>query len=663
MIQNNVQAKPNDFRLDINGLRAWAVLAVVFYHFGVPGFDGGFVGVDVFFVISGYLMTRIISQDLERGIFGFGQFYLSRAKRIVPALLALCMTLLGAGWFLLFPADYRELAKEALAATLFISNFKFIKDAGYFDVAAHEKWLLHSWSLSVEWQFYLLLPLMFAGIWHFRRHKQALLVLTMLVALVSFVWSVGLSDRAPTSAFYTLTSRAWEMLAGALVFLLSDTLRASESWAKKAELLGFVLIIFAIAAFDAHTSWPGAWAAVPVLGAVLVLWAGRQRSIWTALPVAQWFGKTSYSLYLWHWPVAVVLVYLGLQTNPWAMACGVGASIFLGWGSWRWIEEITRSLKWPARKWLLFFVIALCSIAGATISIYTHKGFESRVPQALLDLARGAQDKNPRLGECLKSDLPQPHCTFGGAVLGAIVVGDSHGASIVRTVEQSLPQKRLHVLDWSLSSCPTILGLQGVTGYRACPEFVPDALRQSAVLPSFVPLIVMNRLSVYPFGQHNAVQEEFLPYYFGPDPIRFIDRDDAYLQQFRQAVIETTCAFAKTRPVYLVRPIPEMPVDVPRSSNAIGGRFLRGKTVPDISISLHDYHQRHAWAWEVQDAAAKQCGAKILDPLPYLCWDGRCHGIKNGKALYYDDDHLSETGARLLLPMFRSVFAPEPSKP
>ena len=655
--------KASDFRLDINGLRAWAVLAVVLYHFSVPGFQGGFVGVDVFFVISGYLMTRIISQGLERGSFGFGQFYLSRAKRIVPALLVLCTTLLAAGWFLLLPADYRELAKETLAATLFVSNLKFIEDTGYFDVAAHEKWLLHSWSLSVEWQFYLLLPLLFAGIWYFRKHRQALRVTTVLVALASFLWSIGVSDWAPTSAFYSLTSRAWEMLAGALVFLISDSVRPSESWAKKAELLGFALIIFAIVAFDANTPWPGAWAAVPVFGAVLVLWAARQRSIWTALPIAQWFGKTSYSLYLWHWPIVVALVYLGEKANFWAMACGIGASVFLGWVSWRWIEETTRNLQWPASKWLLSFVIALGSVAGATISIYSYKGFESRLPQVLVDLTRGAQDKNPRLEECFKGNLPQPHCTYGGQVLGAMVIGDSHAASIVRTVEQSLPKKSLHVLDWSLASCPTILGLHGVTEYRACPEFVPDALRQSAVLPSSAPLIVINRLSVYPFGQHNEAQEKFLPYYFGREPIRSIDRDAAYLQQFRQAFIETTCAFARTRSVYLVRPIPEMPVDVPRSSNAIGGRFLWGETVPDVSISLHDYHQRHAYAWEAQDAAAKQCGVKILDPLPYLCWNGRCHGIKNGKALYYDDDHLSETGARLLLPMFRSVFAPEPSKP
>ena len=155
-----------EFRKDINGLRAYAVLAVMLYHFQIPFFNGGFVGVDVFFVISGYLMTRIILQGMEKGNGWLLNFYYGRARRIIPAVLVLCAVLLFLGWFLVLPEDYRKLAKHSVAALTFSSNVTFWKESGYFDVASHEKWLLHTWSLSVEWQFYLLYPLI---LWVARR--------------------------------------------------------------------------------------------------------------------------------------------------------------------------------------------------------------------------------------------------------------------------------------------------------------------------------------------------------------------------------------------------------------------------------------------------------------------------------------------------------------
>lgn len=153
------------FLKEINGLRAWAVTLVVLYHFGVPGFSGGFVGVDIFFVISGFLMTKIIGRGLEASNFSIWTFYLARAKRIIPALLILCVVLLALGWFVLPPQDYRSLGTHILTSALFVSNIQYWREAGYFDAASHDKWLLHTWSLSVEWQFYLLLPLLLWCIW------------------------------------------------------------------------------------------------------------------------------------------------------------------------------------------------------------------------------------------------------------------------------------------------------------------------------------------------------------------------------------------------------------------------------------------------------------------------------------------------------------------
>ena len=212
-----------NFRKDINGLRAWAVMVVVLFHFGVPGFSGGFIGVDIFFVISGFLMTNILIKKLENPHqkFSVWDFYLARAKRIVPALLVLCITLLALGWLMLPPQDYRSLGMHTLTSVLFATNIQYWREAGYFDAASHDKWLLHTWSLSVEWQFYLLLPLLLWGVWRWWPGRVYAVRCLSLVFLASLGLSVWLTTQKPEAAFFLLPTRAWEMLAGGLVVLLA----------------------------------------------------------------------------------------------------------------------------------------------------------------------------------------------------------------------------------------------------------------------------------------------------------------------------------------------------------------------------------------------------------------------------------------------------------
>ncbi len=209
------------FREDINGLRAWAVVIVILFHFGVPGFSGGFIGVDVFFVISGFLMTRIVIRGLENNKLSIIDFYMARARRIIPALLALCTVLLGLGWFVLVPPDYEKLGSHAVSSAAFVSNIKYWAETGYFDSASHEKWLLHTWSLSVEWQFYILLPVALWAVWRVKPGRSAQIWAIATCLLASLLASVLTTAHSPATAFFMLHTRAWEMLSGGLVFLLS----------------------------------------------------------------------------------------------------------------------------------------------------------------------------------------------------------------------------------------------------------------------------------------------------------------------------------------------------------------------------------------------------------------------------------------------------------
>lgn len=656
----------SNFRDDINGLRAWAVVAVILYHFGITGFSGGFVGVDVFFVISGFLMTGIIVKELERkaknggeGGFSFTNFYLSRAKRIIPALLTLCVVLMVVGWFFLPSMEYKTLGSQVVSAIGFFSNMKFWQEDGYFDAASHGKLLLHTWSLSVEWQFYLILPIALFAIWKIWPGRKPLIVAVILGMLLSLSLSILLTPVAPTAAFYLLPTRAWEMLAGGLVFLLAGSLNLSERTKIALELAGFAIIIVSILFFDAASYWPGWRALAPVIGTMLVMVAARQASFFTGSRTAQWLGDCSYSLYLWHWPFVVGLVYLNLQSNLGLTAICLVLTLVLGRLSYQYVETISRTSlsrlpQWGGAGALLVSILILIAVS---LNVQSRQGVPGRIPAQIDAVFNEVENVNPRRAECLASGRGQmPECIYGGEKLGVIVIGDSHAASVIRSIEKALPNKNLHVLDWTVSGCPTIFGVKKVNdSSNRCSDFVNQALNKQKEISSTVPMVIVNRLDLYLMGpdEIDRGNEVSVPAFYLSSPYKL--RNDAFLSEMREGIIETACEFAKTRPVYMVRPIPELKVDVP---TAMGRALMFGNSA-EVSISIADYQARHSFSWETQDMAAERCGVKILDPLPSLCHEGRCRGNtdQDGLPIYIDSNHLSERGGALLIPLFRQIFS------
>lgn len=303
--------KVTKFREDINGLRAIAVISVVLFHFNPSYMPGGFAGVDVFFVISGYLMTSIIFRGIENDNFSIFNFIKSRAKRIVPALTTVILLLLIVGYLCFEPLTYKIIGKHAASSLLFVSNYIYSLESGYFDIGSHNKLLLHTWSLSVEWQFYIIYPiiiLLLSKITSIATIKMSV----VFIAIVSFFLSVYCTDSDPGSAYFMLYTRAWEMMAGGIAFLYP--LRGIKNKRPYIELVGLLLIFSSFFIISEETLWPGYMAVMPVLGGYLCILANNEKSIISNV-FLQKIGKLSYSIYLIHWPILTVTEKLNLTLN------------------------------------------------------------------------------------------------------------------------------------------------------------------------------------------------------------------------------------------------------------------------------------------------------------------------------------------------------------
>ncbi|WP_295471840.1 acyltransferase family protein [uncultured Pseudomonas sp.] len=470
-----------DFRKDINGLRALAVLAVLLYHFRPAWLPGGFAGVDVFFVISGYLITGIILRGLNTGRFSLVAFYRSRVRRIVPALAVLCMALLVGGWFYLLPLDYAALGKHVASSLGFVSNIVYWREAGYFTANAHEKWLLHTWSLSVEWQFYLLYPL-------------ALLLLKRLVGLralrgwvlagclASLALCLFAAPRWPEAAFYLLPTRAWELLLGAVACLFPLRLPTrGQRWLERA---GLAMILAGFGLMQASQGWSAYLVLLPVLGTWAVIAAARQGSWLTANPAAQWLGRLSYSLYLWHWPVVVAMNYAGWLDNPLSVLAGMGLALLLGQASYRLVETGGRGAG-PRLQPVPLATLTLLAFIGAS-GIFASAGAVTALRSiSTSDRARFIQDYADRQNQLyepywLKCDAFSAFTQRGQSGIdescvrrrgagGVFLWGDSHAQALSLGLRTQL-QAGTPFYQVTSASCPPGLTAplqQGAVG-QAC---------------------------------------------------------------------------------------------------------------------------------------------------------------------------------------------------
>jgi peptidoglycan/LPS O-acetylase OafA/YrhL len=639
-----------NFRYDINGLRAYAVILVVLFHFGIIGFAAGFIGVDIFFVISGFLMTSIVIKSLDKGNFSLLKFYLARGIRIVPALFVVSTIVLILGWFLVLPTDYKALAKHTLSSINFFSNIVYWRESSYFDTDSHNKALLHTWSLSVEWQFYLVFPIIVALLYKIKKSRNFLLTFFILGTIISLILSIIITAKNPSAGFFLLPTRAWEMLAGGLIFFIP---KEKVPYKKPLEFIGFFLIAISCYIFSTDTLWPSYNAILPVLGAFLILLAHQQNSIFTKGSVFQWLGNNSYSIYLWHWPIVFFLHYFYKNDDYIFITAGIILSIILGWLSYTYIENPTRkklsNLSIVKAYFLWFLSISILSLIS--IMIFKFDGVKNRFSNEINNISNTINDINPRRDECLgkQDDSQLKKCTYGDGPLSLIVVGDSHASAMLNGVINALPNNT-SLISFTIGGCPTVKNLKKTNMPEySCGERVKDIIYDIKTNYSTdIPILVINRANAIFQGEPENDKSN--------QPIRYINTpslvfDEEYYAQMRNAYVDTLKDLSASHKVYITRPTPEAKKEI---SNLAAKIFKYHLPTQDLTITWNEYYERSKQAWKAQDMAAQSTkNIQIIDLSREFCDNETCYFTQNNLPLFYDDDHMSWTASLKLAPIFK----------
>jgi peptidoglycan/LPS O-acetylase OafA/YrhL len=396
------------------------VIAVVLFHFNPAWVPGGFAGVDVFFVISGFLMTGIIFRGLESKNFNLFQFYIDRANRIVPALTFLCVFVFIFGFFYQYDVEFNHTLKQITTSLLFFSNFYFWSTADYFSPGSDTNILLHTWSLSVEWQFYIVYPIGLLVLSKFIKLNKAKYVIFTL-CFIAFLISIYASPKWVSSSYYLLPTRAWEMLFGGVAYFTKVKPLINSKQLRFISLIGFILIIYSYAFFDESDVWPGSLALIPVLGAYLILIANVE-NIALDNKLSQFLGKLSYSLYLWHWPfVYLVNRYFNYAIE--AVAIGIICSIAMSWFSYVWIEK--KGLNTVTKA--IFCLILLLSLVSTFMINALPRGISKTEANDLVNYYEYNKDKIKVKTPWISNVCLEPkECSQGGVFLW----GDSHANAL-----------------------------------------------------------------------------------------------------------------------------------------------------------------------------------------------------------------------------------------
>ena len=647
------------YRSDIDGLRALAVLLVVGYHAFPTVVPSGFIGVDIFFVISGFLISNIIFDGVIERHFSLIHFYSRRVRRIFPALILVLVSCLLVGWLLLWQNEYQQLAKHTQGAALFISNFLLWLESGYFDAAAEVKPLLHLWSLGIEEQFYLIWPIL---IWIIFRFKANALFLIIAFAAVSFGVSLWLLRTNAVSAFYLPQSRCWELLAGSLLAYLTNAKVASRSslvqslqknWLHNKRFChltavsGVVLLILSVALINQTKVFPGYWALLPTLTAVCLIHSGQTSNLNALIlknPVVVWFGLISFPLYLWHWPLLTFARIAQSDTPHWTVRLGlVVVSILLAWLTYEFVEKRFRNETRARAKVMALLIFMMCLGALGTL-IVMDKGVSTRpvelngqrlkatapdggIGVAMRDQCGLAKDNIPDVYHCLSDPRETP--SFA-------IIGDSKALALLPgLIRTSTPEGR-----W--------LSINGVT-----PAFSDSPIKERDEKALRLSIQALNNnQDIRVVAIVNGARTLLTPRGYNEDALLRASNFDAVLQEIDRS-IQQLVAGGKKLILVLDNPTLANPEDcLVRDTGFkwLNQAITKTNTRCSVSIARHtEITTRYRDLFE--SLKQKYPGSiSIFDTAPFVCdaASERCTTFKDGRLMYSYTDHISDHAAGLI---------------
>ena len=656
----SVARRSDKYRPDVDGLRAVAVLAVLFYHLGFRTFRHGLVGVDVFYVISGYLITSLLVKDLAAGRFSIVSFYERRMRRIFPALFTvLLFCTLGAS-ILFDPSELVKFGKELLATTFFASNFYFWHSAqplGYFDTGVISNALLHTWSLSVEEQFYLFFPITLYLLFRYANKKMSAWLL--LLSAASFALNLWTTQHSPVVAFYWIMPRAWELLAGALLAMKAAPLLRGRILREIVALLGLAMILGAVSLPFNGVQFPGAFVLLPCLGAGLVIYAGEGGSSFVAKvlsfrPVV-FIGVISYSLYLWHWPLIVFSEHLPFRLSGHVLVAFVLlSSLAAAFVSFEYIERPFRGSASPFTRRQIFALGFAASVASAAFGLvaYRSHGLPERYSLQTRQLIAANLDRVDDFDSSCGNFRTEVHsindirfCNHGQQLPHKIMFwGDSHVEQLHPVIENLYNHGDLHGRGAVLAIEVGCLPDEHINNIRDgfhCNSFARFAEKRAQWQD--VDLVFIG------FSAWLARWDNTTCLSVNDRCVSLLSQDE---QRRRLAtdlsdVIHTLRNRGKKVVVSLPFPIFSEPIPELAISNRLFGRFGLSQDPKEISsASLRE---------EIR-AAAVGAGAEIFDPRETLCPDGHCITEVDGVSIYKDESHLAGSQVHILASNLRDVL-------
>lgn len=620
------------YRPDIDGLRAIAVLSVVIYHAFPNALKAGFMGVDIFFVISGYLISSIIFENLDRGSFSFGQFYGRRIKRIFPALTLVLLSCLVFGWFGLLGDEFKQLGKHMAAGAGFVSNFFLWQESGYFNNAAETKPLLHLWSLAIEEQFYIFWPLI---VWVTWKRKTMFLIVFIGLIVASLAYNMHLVRLDPTATFFSPATRIWELLAGVLLAYMRvrpTAWQPSQRQLQIASTLGVLLLAIGFYRIDRGRPYPGTWALLPILGSFCLIFAGP--TAWFNRFVLSnrllvWIGLISFPLYLWHWPIlSLIRIVESGAPEPYFRNIALVLSVLLAWATYYFVEKPIRS---DGKSSLKIVVLSTCvaALGVAGFAIFQSNGLPTRAAAQINGV--NTWDNLTFATPCKFITNGPNHddwCNIGNAPNKqptTVLIGDSVGnnfAPMLQSYSEQTGNSAFVFRQFGRGFCHGFADI----GYENCQELIKETHAYIEKTPSIDTVILAANWPLY-FNGFDRI---------GSTPVSS--------QQFKAAFEKNVAYYqglGKRVIVFLAPPVGANPRACLTRPIRLSDKSSCNLALPE---ALHNDGQYRAYFM----AYLKSKNIETFDPFKYMCDATSCK-VTDGTLIYYvDHEHFSIFGGQFL---------------